>query len=314
MKRGSIYLYDIRASCDGSQFAASLSEGEITVWDANALDAVGTFRPGFDGSVRRCVIGSPERRIYSAIWEKGQACYDFEACRAIWRRRDLHGIQAVNLSRAFPDTLFVTLEHQERTRRGAKPVFGIVELDRNTGKTRWAEPNGEKAFVHPDAAILLICDRSTIRVLGADKQPIGQSEMVNFAILDAAFSGGCIALAEGAKGVRVIDVTGATLCSYSPQGRKPNCIQVVFNGHRVCVHDSWEGSFVTTIDPTSGQVIAEHQRPIAGDICFIGDGSRYVDQTGGIYTALDGRKVSQLTAPTTARNGLRSWLRKWLRL
>ena len=208
----------------------------------------------------------------------------------------------------------MTLERLERTPRGVKPVFGIAELDRNTGETLWAEPNGQKAFVHPDAAILLICDGRTIRVLGADMQPIGRAEMVNFAILDAAFSGDRIALAEGAKGVRVIDVSGATLCSYSPQGRKPNCISVAFNGHRVCVHDSWEGSFLTTIDPASGQVIAEHQRPKGGDICFIGDGSRYVDQTGGIYTALDGRPIGQIKASMTARNYIRSRLWTWLKL
>lgn len=314
MEHGSIYLEDLRASCDRSQFGASLSKGEVTLWDANTLGVAGAFRPGFAGSNRRYVIGSRERRIYSGIWDKGLSCYDFEAYRVLWRRSDLQGIQAVNLSEAFPNSLFVTLERLERTPRGVKPVFGIAELDRNTGETLWAEPNGQKAFVHPDAAILLICDGRTIRVLGADMQPIGRTEMVNFAILDAAFSGDRIALAEGAKGVRVIDVSGTTICSYSPQGRKPNCIVVAYHADLIFIHDSWEGAFVTTIDPVSGKVIAEHQRPRAGDICFIGDGSRYVDQTGAVFDALTGSQIGQLNPPKTSRFMVGSWLRKCLKL
>ena len=314
MERGSIYLEDLRASCDGSQFGACLSKGDVTLWDANTLGVVGTFRPGFAGSNARYVIDSHEHRLYSAIWENGLTCYDFWTDRVLWKRRDLQSIQAVNLSGAFPLSLFVTLERPARTRGGLKPVFGIAELDRNTGETLWAEPNGQKAFVHPDAAILLICDGKTIRMLGADMQPIGHAAMVNFAILDAAFSGDRIALAEGAKGVRVIDVSGTTICSYSPRGRKTNCIEVAFHADRVCVHDSWEGAFVTTIDPVSGQVIAEHQRPIAGDICFIGDGSRYVDQTGAVFDALTGSQIGQLNPPETFRFKVGSWLRKCLKL
>ncbi len=314
MSAEPLFLDDLRASCDASQFGASLRKGKITIWNANTLEAVATVRPGFSGSSSRYAIDSYDHLIYFGIWEKGLTCFDFGNGRMKWKRKDILGIQAVNLSAGFPNSLFVTLELPERTQGKLEPIFGIAELDRNTGETRWIEPSGHQCFVHPIDPTLIIREGRTIRVLGSDKQPIGQADITNFAILDAAFLGSRIALAEGGRGVRVIDSAGAVICSYSPETRKPNCLSVAFDGDNLCIHDSWECAFVTIIDPISGRVIAEHQRLRCGDICFIGNGSRYMDQTGGVYKTLDGTQVGQVAPSTISKNGLRSRLRKWLRI
>lgn len=310
----NLHLEYLRASPDALCFGASTSKGKVTLWAADTLEEMATVRPGVVDSCWRHAIDCREQMIYFGTWDKGLTCFDLRERRVRWRCKDLVGIQAVGLGAGYSDSLFITVERRERDRGRTKPFFGIVELDRNTGETRWVEPNGQKAFVHPEKATLLICDGKTIRILDGNMQQLGQAEMVSFAILNAAFSGDRIALAEGAKGVRVIDAAGATICSYSPQGRKPNCIEVAFTADQLCIHDSWEGAFVTTIDPVSGRVIAEHQRPIAGDICFISDGSRYVDQTGAVFDALTGSQIGQLNPPKESRLQVGSWLRNWLKL
>lgn len=120
--------------------------------------------------------------------------------------------------------------------------------------------------------------------------------MIHFALLDVGFSDTMIALAEGAKGVRILNYKGQVISQYVPQSRKPNCIRVAFVEDRVLVFDSWEGSFVTTIDPATGELVSEYQRESHGTICFIDDGSRFVDPSGQIYRSIDGQLETTLRA------------------
>jgi hypothetical protein len=60
------------------------------------------------------------------------------------------------------------------------------------------------------------------------------------------------------------------------------------------VLDYWEGSFVSIIDPRTGELIAEYERSSHGMICFIDAGSRFVDPAGGIFESISGQLLTTL--------------------
>jgi hypothetical protein len=214
----------------------------------------------------------------------------------VWRRDDLIGIQTVDLSAGFPASVFVTLEAPDYRLDEPGVVSGVTELDAETGHTKWLSQNGDWLFLHPTTPVILIQDRSEelVRVLDLQKREIGSTPMENFAILDVAFSEEMIALAEGAKGVRIIDLSGRMISRYAPKARKPNCIRINFDREHVNIFDSWEASFVSIIDPLSGRLIREYHRATRENICFIDDGSRFVDGSGEIYRSSDGEPVATL--------------------
>jgi hypothetical protein len=140
-----------------------------------------------------------------------------------------------------------------------------------------------------------------VRILDDQKNEVGSIPMVHFAIIDVDFGKDVIALAEGEKGVRILDYRGALLSHYAPQDRKPNCIRVAFDENQLIVYDSWDGSFVTIIDPWTGKLIAEYEREFHDDICFINDGSRFIDSSGQIFRSNDGHLVATVRAEPFAR-------------
>ena len=294
----SILLRDIRASYDSHYFAASLENESITIWRSDAPVPIATVQPGFSGGKNRHFTDPVNRLIYSGTWEDGLTCYDYEDNRVAWHRRDLIGIQTVGLSAGFPSSVFVTLEAPDCRLDEPGVISGIVELDAKDGSTKWKAENGGRVFVHPRQPLLVVQDRrnNLVRFLGGDKNLIGSVPMVNFAIIDVGFANNTIALAEGSKGVRVLDLKGTLLSQYAPKDRKPNCIDVAFSGDYLIVFDSWEGTFVTIIEPATGKVIAEYERESHGSICFIDDGSRFVDSSGLICRSVDGQPETKLKA------------------
>jgi hypothetical protein len=129
---------------------------------------------------------------------------------------------------------------------------------------------------------------NVVRIFEADQKKAGSIGMSNFAVMDVAFSDALIALAEGKTGVRVIDHRGKLVSSYVPPGRHPNCIGVAFSGNVLHVHDSWDGSYVLTLNPTSGELLSEYKRSAGGDLCFINEGSSFVNVRGEVCRSSDG--------------------------
>lgn len=297
----SIFLRDTRASYDSCHFGASLEEGAITIWKSDSSLPITTVKPGFSGGESRHFVDSVNRLIYSGTWEDGLTCYDYADDRVVWHRNDLIGIQTVNLSAGFPASVFITLERPDY-RQEPEIISGIVELDAYNGSSRWRADKGDWVYLHPRKPLIVIQDRRNrmIRILDRAKTEVGSIPMVHFAILNVAFGENLIAIAEGAKGVRVCDLHGKVISHYAPTGRKPNCINVTFAGDRVCIHDSWDGSFVSIIDPYSGKLISEYKRDSHGAMCFIDDGIRFVDSSGRVCQSFDGEVVATLKVESSS--------------
>ena len=112
-----------------------------------------------------------------------------------------------------------------------------------------------------------------------------------------AFHGEVIALAEGGEGVRLIDTRGRVLASHRPPSRIPNCLHICFVGgaDALAVFDSWEGSYITLLNE-AGQVVAEYERESHEDVCFIGDGTRFLDAQGRVCRTATGAADVQIQA------------------
>lgn len=302
----SILLRDIRASYDSHHFGASLVKESITIWRSDSPTPVTTVRPGFSGGENRHFIDPVDRLIFSGTWEDGLTCFDYADNRTVWHRSDLIGIQTVDLSAGFPGSVFVTLEAPDYRLDEPGVISGIVELAAEDGRTKWTTEDGDWIYANPTQPILVLQDRcdKTVRILDVTRNEIGSAPMVHFAIIDVGFSDQMIALAEGEKGVRILNNKGELISRYAPQGRKPNCIRVAFSEDRVIVFDSWDGSYVTTIDPTTGEVVSEYQRESHGTICFIDGGARFVDPSGTICRSIDGQIETTLKAQADADNRL----------
>jgi hypothetical protein len=253
---------------------------------------------GVFGRRESAFIDPVNRLIYSGTWENGLACYDYADNRQVWHRDDLIGIQTVDLSAGFPSSVFVTLEAPDYRLDEPGIISGIAELDARDGSTMWMTDRGDWLYLHPREPVMVIQDKCdhVVRILDGGKNEVGTIPMVHFAIIDVGFSEDFIALAEGEKGVRILDHQGRMISRYAPRGRKPNCIKITFDGDRVIVFDSWEGSFVTILDPRTGKRISEYERDSHGDICFIDNGSRFVDPSGTICRSIDGQVMARLKA------------------
>ena len=294
----SVFLRDTRASFDSRHFGASLEEESITIWRSDSPDPITTVQPGFSGGRNRHFIDPLNRLIYSGTWENGLTCFDYADNRIVWRRNDLIGIQTVDLSAGFPASVFVTLEAPDYRLDEPGVISGIVELAAQDGRTKWATEDGGWVYADPRQPLLLIQDRCNdiVHILDADKNEVGSTPMIHFAIIDVGFSQDMIALAEGAKGVRILDHKGSVISQYSPNNRKPNCIRVAFSDDYLIVFDSWKGSFVTIIEPDTGKVVMEYKRESHGTICFIDKGSRFIDPSGQICRSINGQPETTLKA------------------
>lgn len=298
----SILLQDTRASYDSRHFGASLEKETITIWRSDSRSPITSVRPGFSGGEDRHFIDPVNRLVFSGTWEDGLTCFDYADNRKVWHRTDLIGIQTVNLSAGFPGSVFVTLEAPDYRLDEPGVVSGIVELSSEDGRTRWTTEDGDWLYADPKQPFLVIQDscNDVVRILDIEKKEVGSAPMIHFAIMDVGFSDKLIALAEGEKGVRILNHKGQVISQYAPRSRKPNCIGVAFSGDHVVVDDSWDGSFVTVINPTTGEVISEYERESHDDICFIDDGSRFVDTAGQIYRSIDGQLETTLKAEQDA--------------
>lgn len=294
----SILLRDTRASCDTHYFAASLARKSISIWRSDSTCPIATVQPGFSGGKNRHFIDPVNRLIYSGTWEDGLTCYDYAENRVVWHRSDLIGIQTVNLSAGFPSSVFVTLEAPDYRLDEPGVISGIVELSGQDGSTMWKAEDGDWIYVHPRQPLLVIQERCNdlVRFLDSEKNLIGSAPMVNFAIIEVGFAENMIALAEGAKGVRILDYNGTLISQYAPKMRRPNVIGAAFSGGCLNVFDSGDDAFVTIIEPATGRVITEYKRESRERICFIDDGTRFVDSSGLICRSVDGQPETKLQA------------------
>jgi hypothetical protein len=286
-------------------FGASLEKETITIWRSDSAFPITTVKPGFSGGESRHFIDPVNRLIYAGTWEDGLTCFNYIDDRVVWYRGDLIGVQSVDLSAGFPSSVFVTLEAPDHRLDEPGILSGILELDAEDGSVKWTANHGDWGFLHPRQPLIVIQDRrnNVVRILDDQKNEVGSIPMVHFAVIDVDFGQEMIALAEGEKGVRILDDRGALLSHYAPRSRKSNCIRVAFNEGRLIVFDSWDGSFVTIIDPCTGKLIAEYERQFHDHICFIDGGSRFIDSSGQIFRTNDGHLVATVNAEGSAGNG-----------
>jgi hypothetical protein len=283
----------MRTSADGRLLCTSCDHHWVTIWETKTLREITAVQPGFSGGEQRLAIDPQTARILSGTWEEGLTCYDYSADRIIWRRADLIGIQQVALSPAFASSVFVALEAPDHRVDEPGIFTGIVELDARTGETQWQIEAANSIHLHPRMPVLVLTDHADrlVRIYDASRKSLGSTPMVHFAILDIAFQDDWIALAEGAKGIRIVALDGKVRTSCCPISHESNCLRVSFEGDQrvLNVFDSWDRSFITRLDATTGNVLGEYARENQTEVCFIDDGRRFVDACGQVCRSSDGR-------------------------
>jgi WD40 repeat protein len=293
------HILAMRASADGRLFGTSSDDETIKVWDAVTLTEIASIRPGFSGGEDRLALDPTSSRVFSGTWEAGLTCYDYTEHREVWRRADLIGIQRVDFSPAFPSSLFVALEAPDYRVDEPGVFSGVVELDAATGRLLWRTDDADTIFLHPSRPLSVLVDRREriIRILDDSRRLIGSTPMIYFAVLEVAFHGEVIALAEGGEGIRLIDTRGRVQASHRPPSRESNCLRISFVGgaDALAAFDSWEGSYITRLDG-AGQVVAEYERESHEDVCFIGDGTRFLDAQGRVCRTATGAADMQIKA------------------
>ena len=287
---------ELRPSYEGSHFGASLVKGEISIWNAGSYEKIASVRPGFSGGSQRYIVDPVNRLVFSGTWEDGLTCFDYDSNRIVWHRPDLLNIQRVDLSSAFPGSLFLELEAEDFRASDPTAFSGLIELSVDSGQTKWISEDWSDCYVHPFGPIVLVADRGSRRIgiLDEQKEIVGSSKMANFAILDVAFGSDRIAIAEGAKGMRILTFDGRTIAQYSPPGREANLIRIAFNEGQVYAVDNWDGAFITAIDPKTGA--RQHEYPVGPpyDFCFIDKGAKVIDSKGNVRRTTDGEVISTL--------------------
>jgi WD40 repeat protein len=280
----------MRTSADGRLLCVSCDDQSIKIWDTKTLQEITEIEPGFSGGRERIAIEPKTSLLVSGTWEDGLTCYDYSVDRVSWRRDDLIGIQAVALSPAFESSVFVAVEAPDYRVDEPGIFSGVVELDIHTGQTKWQADEAESIYLHPRIPVLVLTSRANrlVRILDASRKQTGSIPMIYFAVLDVAFKDNLIALAEGQKGARLIELSGQVLFCHCPTSRQPNCLNLAFEGDVLNIIDSWDNTFVTRLDAT-GRILHEYTRDNHTDVCFIRDGGRFVDSYGNVCFSSDGR-------------------------
>jgi hypothetical protein len=285
------HISAMRTSAYGRLLGTSADDETIKVWNATTLAAIANIKPGFSGGEGRLALDPTSSRAFSGTWEAGLTCYDYAEHRVVWHRADLIGIQRVDFSPAFPSSLFVALEAPDYRVDEPGIFSGVVELDAATGRSLWRTDYADTVFLHPSRPLSVLVDRGEriIRILDDSHRMLSSIPMTYFAVLEVAFHGERIALAEGGEGIRLADTRGTILASHRPPSRKANCLRVSFvsGADALAVFDSWEGSYITLLNG-AGQVITEYQRESHEDVCFIGDGTRFLDAQGHVCQTANG--------------------------
>jgi len=199
------------------------------------------------------------------------------------------GIQRVDLSSAFPSSIFVAVEAEDYRLEEPDIITGVLEIDTETGQTIWMTEDWDEMYVHPSSPVILFkerCERK-IGIFDGLKRQIGAADMANFAILAVAFASNRIAIAEGEKGLRIIGFDGQEIAHYSPTYRETNFIRVAFSSDAVHVLDDWK--YVASVDPNFGTLINEYKLEPPCDLCFVAGGASFVDDHGQIRRSSDGQ-------------------------
>ncbi len=260
-----------------------------------------------------CAVDPINQLLISGTWTAGLTCFDYRSRKILWSRPDILGIHTVEISSAFPGSVFVAANPPQEYWHDYQPPDpnGIMELDIETGKMKWLSERGYSLRVHPTKPVIMLEDCSNFHgasfadvmqgkgdtmhvLLDGNRNLIGAIPKADFPIVDAGFAGDKVALAEGRCGVRVLDLAGRLISHYLPTSRKPNCIRAVFNTSGLLIFDSWEGSYLTQINPSSAEVLSEYERQRHDHVCFVNKGAQYIDQAGLVYNSSDGILVGSL--------------------
>ena len=292
-------MSEFRAFCtshDGQYFAGCTDDGLIRIWSATDLSLAATLYNSFEDCDLRMAIDPGNHLLFSGAWGEGLSCHDYLTGAQLWHRSDLPGIQKVDYACGFPSSIHVAAEVPD-TEPDETPVLdGVIELDSRTGEVLWQDRDGSSMFLHPSDALVVMENRDdqTLSILDGSKKIRGSLEMAYFAIMDVAFHGGLIAVAEGTEGLRIIDQQGKVLLRHIPTDRKCHFIQAGFDrstGNWLFL-DNEEDLFLVTLDGKSGQLVNEF-RSSSWDY-LIGDGSRIVDSEGQVYRSSNGELLARL--------------------
>lgn len=294
----SLLFRDTRVSFDSHFLSSSLTEEYLTIWESDAPKPISTIKPGFSGGQDRHIVDPINHVIYSGTWEGVLTCFNYREQKVVWERRDLEGLQKVALSSFYSSSVFVQIEAPERHRDKAGVINGIAELSAKDGKTIWKSDRYDGIYLHPSENFIAAQNSGDdeIVLLEGQKKRTATIKLHGFAVMSVAFSKNLLAIAEGEEGVCIADYEGNIVTRFIPKGRQPNCIEVAFRGNELLVHDSWDASFVTIVRPETAEVISEYQRKMPDDICFIAEGSRFVDTSGNIFESKDGSYAFKFSA------------------
>ena len=283
-------------SHDGQYFAGCTDEGLIRVWNAADLSLVATLYNSFEDCSLRMAIDPGNHLLFSGAWDEGLSCHDYMTGAHLWHRDELPGIQKVDYACGFPSSIHVAAEVPGTEPDETTALEGVIELDSRTGKIIWQDKEVSSMFLHPSDALVVIENRRDrqMSILDGSKKICGSLGMAHFTIMDVAFNGDLIAVAEGTHGLRIIDRQGKVLVRHIPTDRECHFIRVRFD------HSSGNWSFVdqhdeailVTLDGKSGRLLNECRSNSWGSP--IGDGSRYVDYEGQVCRLGDGEVLARL--------------------
>jgi hypothetical protein len=294
-------MSEFRAFCtshDGQYFAGCTDAGLIRIWDATDLSLVATLYNSFEDCDLRMAIDPENHLLFSGAWDEGLSCHNYLTGAHLWHRDDVPGIQKVDYTRGFSASIHIAAEIRETEPDETTVLYGVIELDSRSGKMLWRDPDAYSMFLHPSDAWVVMENRDdrTLSILDGSKQIRGSLGMAYFAIMDVAFNGDLIAVAEGTEGVRIIDRQGKVLARLIPTNRECHFIQAGFDrstGNWLFM-DNEEDSFLAIVDGKSGKLLSERQGGSWSDVNLIGDGSRFVDSEGQVHRTSDGEVLAQL--------------------
>ena len=287
----------LRASYDSRYLVGSVDSDSSIVWDVNRPKPMKTVRTDIADSVRRHLVHPVAPTLVTASWDDGLSAIDLRSGKVVWHRDDLLGIQSIDASAAFPNSIFIGLETPDHL--DCDHLRGVIEVDLLNGSTLWFDDQNETTAVYLDAVeptILVVDIGKSLRIIHRQDGREYSLPSTGQFVLDASLYAGLIAIAEGDAGVRIADARGKVISTYQNHLDDGYC-----HGVGVALGPDWlrvdDGGSIGTVDPRQGTL--KHATPVRSNswkTCFLNHGEQFVTSSGVIRQTDSGEPIGKLEA------------------
>jgi len=284
------WIHHLAAGADSHLVLAAHFEQTVNVWDLASRKNIGAFETHLDIGGKRLALSPDGSVCFAGAYRRyGIAAYLVASGIRVWERRDLKAVQYVSLSPG-----------------GRRVYCGLSSrplhvLDSKSGETLEQLHGIRQVTESPfDASRLLDGTRLTLVRPGRKSRKI---ERGSFAVLDAAFSPGCLLLSESDSRLRCIDLDdGVELWSF--RHRSAHALDVAFApalnaavtlvGHYGTVRGGYN-IFRLDMDTGSPTHVARAQYGYAAAFCD--HGRKCVLADGSVVSTEDRKTVFRFPLP-----------------